>query len=183
MNIWTKLAAFACVECERTYLRPFLYDDAEAFFAIASNPHNLTFIFPSQSSLEESQFTLANYFMKAPLGVWAICDPITNKMIGAIKFEKLDEIKKEAELGYFLNQAYWGQGLMTEVVKTITDLSMMEFGLKKISIITHLENIASQKVAQKAGYRLSRQFKGSDRYTRKMRDYLEFCYQKGDDHE
>ena len=26
------------------------------------------------------------------------------KMIGSVKFEKLDEIKKEAELGYFLRK-------------------------------------------------------------------------------
>jgi acetyltransferase, GNAT family len=39
--------------------------------------------------------------MKNPLGVWAICDKETNQMIGSIKFEKLDEIKGEAELGYF----------------------------------------------------------------------------------
>ena len=42
--------------------------------------------------------------MKAPLGVWAICDKKTEKMIGSIKFEKLDEIKKEAELGYFFEK-------------------------------------------------------------------------------
>ena len=49
---------------------------------------------------------------------------------------------------------------------------------KQLSIITHLENEASQRVALKAGFRLIRQFKGSDRYTRKMRDYLEFRFVK-----
>lgn len=53
-----------------------------------------------------------------------------------------------------------------------------EFGLKQLSIITHLENEASQRVALKSGFSLFRQFKGSDRYTRKMRDYLEFRYVK-----
>ncbi|HET1442717.1 TPA: RimJ/RimL family protein N-acetyltransferase, partial [Streptococcus pneumoniae] len=32
----------------------------------------------------------------------------------------------------------------------------------------------------KSGFSLFRQFKGSDRYTRKMRDYLEFRYVKGE---
>ncbi|MDU3085122.1 MAG: GNAT family protein, partial [Streptococcus mitis] len=50
----------------------------------------------------------------------------------------------------------------------------------QLSIITHLENEASQKVALKAGFSLFRQFKGSDRYTRKMRDYLEFRCVKGE---
>ncbi len=58
-----------------------------------------------------------------------------------------------------------------------------EFDLKRLSIVTHQENLASQRVAQKAGFRMYRQFKGSDRYTRKMRDYIEFRYERGDFYE
>ena len=87
---------------------------------------------------------------------------------------------KEAELGYFLRKDAWSQGFMTEVVRKICQLSFEEFGLKQLSIITHLENESSQRVALKSGFRLIRQFKGSDRYTRKMRDYLEFRYVKGE---
>ena len=106
MNIWTKLAMFSFFETDRLYLRPFFFSDSQDFHEIASNPENLQFIFPSQASLEESQYALANYFMKVPLGVWAICDKKTEKMIGSIKFEKLDEIKKEAELGYFFKKRF-----------------------------------------------------------------------------
>ena len=180
MNIWTKLAMFSIFETERLYFRPFFFTDVADFHQLASDPVNLQFIFPTQSSLEESQYALANYFMKSPLGIWAICDKKQEKMIGAIKFEKLDEIKKEAEIGYFLRNDFWSQGFMTEAVTKLRDLSMNEFGLKQLSIVTHLENIASQKVALKSGFVQSRCFKGSDRYTRKMRDYLEFRYTKGE---
>lgn len=47
-------------------------------------------------------------------------------------------------------------------------------------MIAHAENIASQRVAQKSGFRLKRQFKGSDRYSRKMRDYVDYQLSKGD---
>ena len=180
MNIWTKLAEFSFIETDRLYLRPFFFSDSQAFYEIAANPENLQFIFPSQASLEESQYALANYFMKSPLGVWAICDQKNQQLIGSIKFEKLDEIKKEAELGYFLKKDSWSQGFMTEVVSKLSQLSFEEFGLRQLSIITHLENQASQKVALKAGFSLFRQFKGSDRYTRKMRDYIEYRYGKGE---
>ena len=183
MNIWTKLAEFAFFETEHLILRPFSYLDAEDFYAIASKPENLEFIFPAQANLAESQYVIANYFMKNPLGIWAICDSKTNRMIGSIKFEKLDEIKKEAELGYFLNQTYWSRGLMTETVRELVFLAFKQFDLKRLIIITHRENIASQHVAKKAGFKLYRQFKGSDRYTRKMRDYLEFRYERGDFYE
>ena len=38
------------------------------FYKIASNPDNLQFIFPAQADLAETQYVLANYFMKNPLG-------------------------------------------------------------------------------------------------------------------
>ena len=174
MNIWTKLAMFSFFETDRLYLRPFFFSDSQDFYEIASNPENLQFIFPTQASLEESQYALANYFMKSPLGVWAICDQKNQQMIGSIKFEKLDEIKKEAELGYFLNASYWGRGLMTEAVTCLSDLALTAMGMDRIILIAHLENKASIRVAEKSGFKLVSRFKGADRYTRTMRDYLRF---------
>ena len=82
MNIWTKLAMFSFYETERLILRPFFFTDVYDFYQIASDSENLQFIFPTQASIEESQYALANYFMKSPLGIWAICDKKQEKMIG-----------------------------------------------------------------------------------------------------
>ena len=54
-------------------------------------------------------------------------------------------------------------------------------GFQTLILQAHLENKASQRVAEKAGFSLYRQFKGSDRYTRKMRDYVEFRRKRGAD--
>lgn len=94
-NVFFFLKRIACI-CVLSF-----FSDSKDFHDIASNPENLQFIFPSQASPEESQYALANYFMKAPLGVWAICDKKTEKMIGSIKFEKLDEIKKRSRTWLF----------------------------------------------------------------------------------
>lgn len=59
-------------------------------------------------------------------------------------------------------------------------LAFQELGLKELILVTHLENKASQKVAQKAGFVLKKQFKGSDRHSRKMRDYLAYQLTIGD---
>ena len=40
-----------------------------------------------------------------------------------------------------------------------------------------------KRLLLKAGFRLFRQFKGSDRYTRKMRDYYDFRLGRGDFYE
>ncbi|KXT76491.1 Ribosomal-protein-S5p-alanine acetyltransferase [Streptococcus sp. DD10] len=177
MNLWTRLAAYAYIETQHLILRPFCFSDATDFYVISGNADNLEFIFPAQSSISEAEYALANYFMKQPLGTWAICTP-ENRMIGAIRFEKIDEVKREAEIGYFLLKDFWGQGLMTESLKELVSLSFTVFNFKKLKIIVHLENLASRRVAEKCGFSLVRQYKGSDRYSRKMRDYLEFCFEK-----
>ncbi|MGT2929555.1 GNAT family N-acetyltransferase [Streptococcus dentasini] len=180
MDIWTVLGQYAQLETRRLWLRPFRFEDREDFFTIAHNPDNLAFIFPLQASQAESDYILVHYFMKEPLGIWAIEDKASKRMIGAIRLEKLNLTKHHAEIGYFINQDFWGQGLATESLQSIVFLAFQECQLRSLSIITHQENLASQRVAQKAGFRLVRRFKGSDRYSHKMRDYLEFQLRAGE---
>lgn len=180
MSLWTHLAQFATFETERLILRPFRYEDSPAFYQIISNPDNLSFVFPPLVDEKEALELMVAVFIQQPLGVWAIEDKKSHLMIGAIRLEKVKESNGQAELGYFLRKDYWNQGLMTEAVKNVSYLSFYHLGLRELLIVTHLENIASQKVAEKVGYTLFRQYKGSDRYTHKMRDYLAFSLRKSE---
>ena len=174
MTIWTKLAALAEFETQRLLLRPFSYEDCRAFYKIVSNPDNLAFIFPVQTTEQEAKDLMVAMFMKEPLGKWAITDKESKAFLGVISFEKVDERTRQAELGYFIQKEAWGQGLATEAVQSLSFLALHQLGLTDISIIAHLENRASQRVAEKAGFVLLRQFKGSDRYSRKMRTYRHY---------
>ena len=174
MTIWTKLAAYASLETKHLLLRPFTSADGQAFYQIVSNPDNLAFIFPVKTCQEEAENLMVEMFMRTPLGKWAIIAKETQQLIGAISFERLNEQTRQAELGYFLHRDYWGQGFATEAVRTISFLALYQLGLTDISIIAHFENIASQKVAEKAGFVLLRQYKGSDRYSHKMRTYRHY---------
>lgn len=183
MDIWTVLASYSFFETERVYLRPFTFLDSSVFYSLVSDPSQITFLFPTVSSQSESDYLLTHSFLKKPLGVWAISDKSSHTLLGFIKLEKIDTQKKEAELAYFLDNHYRCQGMMTEVVKNIVFLAFKELGLKSLIILTHLENQASQKVAEKAGFTFIEQFKGSDRYTRKMRYYKKYQLNIGDYHE
>ncbi|MGT2715007.1 GNAT family N-acetyltransferase [Streptococcus respiraculi] len=174
MTIWEPLAQYASFETDRLLLRPFSYEDRKDLHRILSNHQNTTYIIPSRVAIEETTNLLVHTFMQHPLGVWAIEDRITGQMIGCIRFESIDEREREAEIGYFLHQDFWGQGLMTEALKTLVYLGFNYVGFKKLCIVTHLENRGSQRVAEKAGFQKLRQYKGSDRYSRKMREYVEF---------
>lgn len=174
MTIWTKLAEFAELETERLVLRPFSFADWPVFYQIVSNPENLSFIFPVKANEQEAKDLMVEMFMKKPLGKWAIADKKSQELVGAISFEKFDETCKQAELGYFIKKDFWGQGLATEAVKNISFLALYQLGLSELSIIVHMENLASQRVAEKAGFSLLRQYKGSDRYSHQIREYRQY---------
>lgn len=180
MTIWTSLAKCACFETERLILRPFSYEDGNDFYAIVAHPENLPFIFPALKDKNLARATMVEKFMRSPLGNWALIDKVSRRMIGALCFEKIDEGQLTAELSYFLKKDYWGQGLMTEAVKNLVFLAFYEIGLKELTIITHEENRASQMVAQKTGFVQVEQYRGSDRYSHKMRKYLRFSLKRAD---
>lgn len=180
MTLWTRLAQFACFETERLILRPFSYEDGDNFFEIVSNTKNLPFIFPALEDKNLALATMVEKFIRSPLGNWAVVDKVSGQMIGALCFEKLDDRQMTAELSYFLKKDYWGQGLMTEAVKNLVFLAFYEFGLKELTIITHEENVASQTVARKSGFVQVGQYKGSDRYSHKTRNYRKFSLKRAE---
>ncbi|MFC3927084.1 GNAT family N-acetyltransferase [Streptococcus caprae] len=178
MDMMIRLAQFAEFETQCLLLRPFAYKDQADFYEIAGNPENLAFIFPTQVTPQESLTFMVHYFMKEPLGVWAIEEKKSSKLIGAIRLENMDFNSQHAEVGYFIHKDYWGRGLASEALKNLTFLAFQELHLRSLAIITHKENLASQRVAQKAGFRLVREYKGSDRYSKQVRRYCLFEMRK-----
>lgn len=162
------------IETERLMLRPLSMADADDMFEYAGKPENLIYIFPAHKNLADTRLAIATLFMKAPLGKWAIELKSEQKMIGTIDFVKLDEKNRTAELGYALNQTYWGQGLMTEVVRTLTDMSLTEFGMRYLDIVVDAENLASLKVAEKSGYTLQENYKALNPYTKILRNFKRY---------
>jgi RimJ/RimL family protein N-acetyltransferase len=55
-------------------------------------------------------------------------------------------------IGYWLGRPYWGQGLATDALRTLTDYAVAEFGLVRLWALVMAPNIASARVLEKAGY-------------------------------
>ena len=84
---------------------------------------------------------------------WAIRNE-ANDLIGGCGFSDLQVGKSHrAEIGYWLAKPYWGQGIMTAVVRRACEFAFAEFGLVKIVAHVFADNAASVKVLQKCGFR------------------------------
>ncbi len=113
----------------------------------------LAVYFSQSSKFEESQYALANYFMKNPLGVWVICLQGNQEMIGSINLKMMNQKRSR---NWLLLKAILVTRVRTEVVTKLCQLSFEEFGLKQLSIIT-IWRIKLVKSALKSGFNLVRQ--------------------------
>jgi RimJ/RimL family protein N-acetyltransferase len=58
---------------------------------------------------------------------------------------------RAAELGYGLGRGYWGRGYATEAVATML-AHASQLGLRRLDAYTFLDNLASARVLEKAGF-------------------------------
>lgn len=83
---------------------------------------------------------------------YAIC--IDDEPVGHMSLMHVSDDKNLPEIGYWIASSASGQGNTTKAAQTLTDFGLHTLGLPKIIIMAKPENIASNKVAEKLGYKL-----------------------------
>ena len=76
-----------------------------------------------------------------------------NQLIGTVDIHNIDTQNHTGEIGYWLSQHVTGQGVMTKVVRLLCDLAFNDLLLNRLEIRAQKENKASQRVAEKVGFR------------------------------
>lgn len=150
----TGIAQYHLLETERLLLRPFTENDAEAIFASCQNPklgNNAGW--PPHQTLEESRQVLHTVFIGQE-NVWAITLKDTQQLIGSVGI--LPDPKRENPqvrmVGYWLDEAYWGKGYMSEAVKAVLKFGFEELKLSMITANCYPHNVRSQQVLTRNGF-------------------------------
>ncbi len=71
--------------------------------------------------------------------------------LGCVYLHHLDEQTHSAQLGYWIDSRHQHQGLAKQALKIAIDWAWQDLDLIRIEIVTHPENIASQKTAIACG--------------------------------
>lgn len=145
-----QLAKNRVLETERLILRPITLDDAADLFEYASDPENTKWTFPTHKSIDETNWVIANLFMSAPLGNFAIELKENGKMIGTCDL-RINEGEKSAELAYAINKQYWGKGYAPEAANKLADLAFNTLKIERLWAKFAAENSASGRVMEKIG--------------------------------
>ena len=72
---------------------------------------------------------------------------------GTIGLEDVDEVAGTAEIGLFLDEAHWGQGVGTEAARLLTDFALRERRLHRVYARVRTDDEASARIWEKLGYR------------------------------
>ncbi|WP_225744587.1 GNAT family N-acetyltransferase [Marinilactibacillus sp. Marseille-P9653] len=139
------------IETDRLLLRPVTLDDAEDMYEYASDEQTVFYVFKEiHQSVEDTEDNIVAYFLKDPIGKYAMEVKETGKMIGTIDL-RAQEKQFQAEIGYIMNKAYHGKGYMTEAGKALIKLGFETLGLERIYALHDERNAASGKVMQRLG--------------------------------
>ncbi|MFC7688019.1 GNAT family N-acetyltransferase [Ureibacillus sp. GCM10028918] len=75
------------------------------------------------------------------------------KIVGKIGFNKINKANKTAYVGYMLDEAFQGKGIMTRATKAIVKIAFEEYGLNKVEIHVATENIKSRNIPKRLGFK------------------------------
>jgi RimJ/RimL family protein N-acetyltransferase len=145
-----EIALAACV------LRGWRASDESTLAHHANNPNvadNLRDIFPQPYSPADARHWIKRNAGVSPQTQFAIV--VDGAAVGGIGVTILTDIfRRSAEIGYWLGEKYWGQGIMSEAVPAVTRYAFETFDLARVFAYVFASNPASARVLEKAGFAL-----------------------------
>ncbi|WP_304198747.1 GNAT family N-acetyltransferase [Flavobacterium alvei] len=154
------------LETDRLILREFKLSDAEAFFAMDSNPkvHQYLWNKPVQKmeeTIEIIEFVRKQYIENG-IGRFAMISKDTNEFIGwaGLKHntEKVNNKINFYDIGYRLDEKFWGKGYASEATFAWLKYAFETMNIKTIEAAAHTENVASNRILQKIGMQMTEQY-------------------------
>lgn len=138
----------------RYIIRDWQLEDAPSIANHANNKkiwRNLRDAFPHPFHLEDARLFISRILESNPKTIFAIATQ--NEAIGSIGLMIGKDVHRfTAELGYWLAEPFWGNGIMTQAVKKIISHGAQVLKLQRIFAEPYTTNPASAKVLEKAGF-------------------------------
>lgn len=135
-------------------LRPWTMDDLDDLVLYANNPgiaRNMTDQFPHPYTAQAGRNFITIATSETPPRI--LCISINGRASGGIGIHPQADIhRRNAELGYWLAEPFWGHGIMTRAVRQMVDYGFRHWDIDRIFARPFGSNIASQKVLEGAGF-------------------------------
>jgi len=145
-------------------LRPWTSEDLPSLLTYADNQkiaRNLTNRFPHPYTEDDARWFIAFASDESDKLIRAI--DLHGEAIGSIGLHLQNDVFfRNAELGYWLGEPFWGKGIATEAVR-----QMLKLGFDYYPFINRIfarpfgSNIGSQRLLEKSGFQFEARFEGT----------------------
>jgi RimJ/RimL family protein N-acetyltransferase len=134
-------------------LRPWRIEDVSAVAAACQDPEIARWLalVPQPYTEEDARFYVQDC-IDAPEDrrPFAITDASTGEVVGSIDM-RINRLQT-GHIGYWMTAEARGRGLTTAALRALSRWGIEDLGLGRVELVTDPENIASQRVAEKAGF-------------------------------
>jgi [ribosomal protein S5]-alanine N-acetyltransferase len=147
------------IETDRLRLRSLTDADLDGLQAIYGDAETMRFIGRSGRPTEDREGTarvldwLRRHEALHGFGLWAVDEREGEPMVGVAGLLWEEGHGPEVEAVYLVRRDRWGRGYATEAASAVLQLAHGELGLARVIALAYPENIASQRVMEKAGMR------------------------------
>jgi len=140
----------------RLQLRGINQADSEDLYAIYSDMKTLEYWGqdPVQSPAEVWKIIKKNmqYVASGTAILWGIALRDSNRLIGTCTIFRISQQNKNGEVGFILNRAHWGKGLMTEAMSSVLNYTFNDLDFHRLEADTDPKNLASLALLKKLGF-------------------------------
>jgi RimJ/RimL family protein N-acetyltransferase len=95
---------------------------------------------------------------------FAVVDATSGSLLGSVSLHRIDSFQRYAGVGYWTLPEARGRSVAAQSVDVVTRWAFAVLGLERIELCHAVENIASCRVAEKAGYAYEGTLRAGYRY-------------------
>jgi RimJ/RimL family protein N-acetyltransferase len=152
-------------------LRPWREDDVEAVWTAGQDPALRRWNDTGSGSRDDVRAMLARRrdWSEGDHASFAVVGAADGELLGSVSLFAIDQAQGDAQIGYWTVAAARGRGVAGRAVDAVCRWAFPVLQLDRIELFHAVENVASGRVAAKAGFTLEGRLRRSHRYGDGMR--------------
>lgn len=145
-------------------LRPWREDDVDPYWAALQSPGGRLWNGSPPATRAELVPALARRrdWSTGDHASWVLVDGA--EWVGSLSIHRIDRDQGDGEIGYWIAPAARGRGLAGRAAAAACRWAFADLGLHRIQLFHAVENVASARVAEKAGFTCEGRLRQSHRY-------------------
>lgn len=154
------------LDAGRVRLRPWRADDVGTVWSVFQDPDVRLWNGGGVATRDDAVALLARRIDWSPgdHASWAVVDAVTDAVLGSVSVHSIDLDQNDAEIGYWTVPAARGRGIAALAVDAACRWAFGTLPVDRIELCHAIENVASGRVAEKAGFTYEGHCRRSYRY-------------------